>query len=536
MAVNTVSTKNPANEMERYALMLQQRAMEQKRQQTAAAKPKPVPMPPPTGHPTTRMTTPTSIPSRESSPRNAGTPQPSRPTSGTNLSSAVAGTQPKRDIDLQLALMANDVYSRPGENPAAGNELTKAGWTRLTPENGSYSLTDQNGKPSSINSRLLEDPASGFSTGIYKNDAGQYVVAFAGTNPAQFGDIKADIGQGLGVTTAQYDHAVNLAKKVQDIAGTGNVAFTGHSLGGGLAATAALATHETGVTFNAAGVSNETLRNLGYANPNDTRAQVAAAGTLRSYSVDGDPLTTVSALGAPEQLGTKWHVGITKSGVSVADPRDIGTLHGGSGPGQLYVEGVRSGNAQPGIVTNPTVKAVLDAVPLFGDLMPAQRNAALNLVGNGLNAEKGFRSDLLQIGDRAHSELAGVCRRPDAFSSIRVSGIGADAALDAAGSAASRVSEFGGRTVTALTDGLGTNIRDWGTTFGLDPGSVQATAKAVESSGDGTRDAIDGTGSVVEAVADKGGDAIAWGSSQIANGAKAAVNTVQRDLNPLNWF
>lgn len=58
MAVNTVSTKNPANEMERYAFMLEQRALEQKRQQAAAAKPKP----PLTGHPTTRMTAPQNTP------------------------------------------------------------------------------------------------------------------------------------------------------------------------------------------------------------------------------------------------------------------------------------------------------------------------------------------------------------------------------------------------------------------------------------------------------------------------------------------
>ena len=62
MAVNTVSTKNPANEMERYAFMLEQRALEQKRQQAAAAKPKPMPKPPLTGHPSTRVTTPTNTP------------------------------------------------------------------------------------------------------------------------------------------------------------------------------------------------------------------------------------------------------------------------------------------------------------------------------------------------------------------------------------------------------------------------------------------------------------------------------------------
>src|SRR3546814_2258293 len=93
----------------------------------------------------------------------------------------------------------------------------------------------------------------------------------------------------MGFETGQYSDAIALAQRADQVFGEGNVVVTGHSLGGGLASAAALATGASGVTFNAAGLSNETLESLGF-NPNAVRDSVSDSGQLRRYIVNGDPL------------------------------------------------------------------------------------------------------------------------------------------------------------------------------------------------------------------------------------------------------
>src|SRR3546814_12797552 len=88
----------------------------------------------------------------------------------------------------------------------------------------------------------------------------------------------------MGFETGQYSDAIALAQRAEQVFGEGNVVVTGHSLGGGLASAAALATGASGVTFNAAGLSNETLESLGF-NPNAVRDSVSDSGQLRRYIV-----------------------------------------------------------------------------------------------------------------------------------------------------------------------------------------------------------------------------------------------------------
>lgn len=122
---------------------------------------------------------------------------------------------------------------------------------------------DENNKVVSIPDlapSMLRDEQSGFDAAIYCNDQGQYVVAFRGTDQwfgPEGADIKANGGQALGLTTEQYKQAITLAQSAVEAFGKGNVIFTGHSLGGGLASAAMLATGAPGVTFNAAGLSGQ---------------------------------------------------------------------------------------------------------------------------------------------------------------------------------------------------------------------------------------------------------------------------------------
>jgi len=138
-----------------------------------------------------------------------------------------------------------------------------------------------------IDPSLLENPQTGFRAGIYTDGDGNHVLAFAGSN-----DVKdwtaANFRQGLGWESEQYDEAVQLAQLASAAYGD-DLAITGHSLGGGLAATAAMAVDGAAVTFNASGVHDRTIEGLGL-DPAAAKAD-AAAGQIRRYNVDGEALT-----------------------------------------------------------------------------------------------------------------------------------------------------------------------------------------------------------------------------------------------------
>ena len=186
----------------------------------------------------------------------------------TSFDQRLRGQDPQA-IDLQMAQIAEAVY-----NPAT---TSVAGWNRLD---------DAQLSAAGIDPASLENADTGFRAGVYTDGNGQYVLAYAGSNDVQ--DWITNARQGLGWDDKQYDQAVQLARDAQQAFGE-NVVITGHSLGGGLAATAALATDTTAVTFNASGVHDETLRNLGLdpaAVKND-----AENGQIRRYNVGGEILT-----------------------------------------------------------------------------------------------------------------------------------------------------------------------------------------------------------------------------------------------------
>ncbi len=100
---------------------------------------------------------------------------------------------------------------------------------------------------------------------IYTHDSGlnaalfvgreSSVLAFSGTSPSSWANWKANFTQAFGGSAAQYNIGIDLA-----ISLGGNVHFTGHSLGGGIASAAAIVTGGSATIFNAAGVHNNTLR------------------------------------------------------------------------------------------------------------------------------------------------------------------------------------------------------------------------------------------------------------------------------------
>lgn len=176
--------------------------------------------------------------------------------------------------DRILADLADDVYFPDRSRPIAGFvRLDKAEAERA-----------------GIPPEAMNDLPSGLTSALYRDDAGRYVLAFAGTYRTSLRSWKTNFAQGLGIPARQYVLAGRLGKLARGAFGD-ELVITGHSLGGGLATTAALKSGAPAVTFNAAGLSDQTIRGLGI----DATAarEYAAAGNIRTYVVAGDPLTVL---------------------------------------------------------------------------------------------------------------------------------------------------------------------------------------------------------------------------------------------------
>jgi hypothetical protein len=101
----------------------------------------------------------------------------------------------------------------------------------------------------------------GLQTKIYQDDK-NIVVAFAGTQ--DFKDWYENFKQGLGIGAPQYAAAAEIGRTINNNNKTGKkITFIGHSLGGGLAATAAALTGQKAITYNSAGVHPATLIDQG---------------------------------------------------------------------------------------------------------------------------------------------------------------------------------------------------------------------------------------------------------------------------------
>lgn len=118
------------------------------------------------------------------------------------------------------------------------------------------------------------------------------------------------------MTPAQYQVAVNLAKEVSFVvndrrpggfpSGGGSLRIVGHSLGGGLASAAALATNSKATTFNAAGVHPLVISEMTL-NRGDRSA-------INAIYVRGDPLTLFNAIPfVPNAIGVRSSVGPRRS-------------------------------------------------------------------------------------------------------------------------------------------------------------------------------------------------------------------------------
>ena len=181
--------------------------------------------------------------------------------------------QNAQPVDMTLAKLMRDVYDydRNGRQEGVGawkpmgdDELRRAG----------------------IDPTLLKNQSSGFLAVIYGDGQGRHVLAYSGTDEAK--DWLTNFGQGLGFETSQYNQAMALARQAKVAFGQ-DMVITGHSLGGGLAAAAAVSTDTPAITFNASGVHDKTLERIGL-DPDAVKRE-AGQGLIRRYAVDNEILT-----------------------------------------------------------------------------------------------------------------------------------------------------------------------------------------------------------------------------------------------------
>lgn len=224
-----------------------------------------------------------------------------------------------QDHDRDLAELAS-------ANNDAGDAGTGMGSTAVPPPY--EQVTDPQALADlGITPDMLHDETSGFNARVFTDPkTGEVVVAFNGTNFGEGNDVGEDV-TGTTVLSPQSEQAMRLAQAINSSAQADNVVYTGHSLGGRLAAVASMTSGNPAVTFNSAGVSSATQNYFAALNGSDPQAyrEQINAGQVRSYTTGNDPLTMVQERvpgvndAAPDSVGLRIHLGPTDNVGAITD-------------------------------------------------------------------------------------------------------------------------------------------------------------------------------------------------------------------------
>jgi hypothetical protein len=139
--------------------------------------------------------------------------------------------------------------------------------------------------PNAIEDRDLRNDTTGYRAALYQSESdGNIIMVSRDTEPHSLVDWKANIENGEGKDTKQYQAARNLAAKLHNAGKQFDVA--GYSKGGGLAQEAGLVSPDSKVyVFNSAGLNSASLARTGNAN------FVGLASRTSAFSSEGDFLT-----------------------------------------------------------------------------------------------------------------------------------------------------------------------------------------------------------------------------------------------------
>lgn len=208
---------------------------------------------------------------------------------------------------LDMGHISRDVYE-------VNSKLTNSHISRLS---------DQELQELGFETGLLDNEKTGFRAEVYRNSiTGEAVLAFQGTNFESVEDWKNNLQQGVGLTSPQYEQARRAADEFNTVFANEERSLTGHSLGGGMASYAALATGLEATTFNAAGLHTNTLDRVGATR--DDALDLVTAHHVGGEAVSWGQDSAVADLVAAGLLGG----GYAASSDFDPVPEAVGTRHG----------------------------------------------------------------------------------------------------------------------------------------------------------------------------------------------------------------
>jgi len=186
-----------------------------------------------------------------------------------------------------------------------------------------------------------EDKRAGFAYAVYESqyeEPSKPVLVFKGTETSNASGFirdfrKANIPQGIGLETDQYNQSINLGRKLSEKYPQG-FEVTGHSKAGGQAAAVGIITEQKTYTFNSAGVHENTVGK--YGKSPDAASQINSNGEplVDAYNFEHDVLSNTQDTAVP------WtKVGLIASGGvgTVAGAYAVATNAGPSASGKRHV-------------------------------------------------------------------------------------------------------------------------------------------------------------------------------------------------------
>lgn len=182
---------------------------------------------------------------------------------------APATAAPDTTRAQESALLAADVYNDRPSPPPGFRVADQGDLDRLN-----------------LTASMLEQPGSSFRARVYVTGQGadeRYVVAFRGSQSGE--DWLNNAQQATGSDSESYNKALAIGQRLSR--SEAPVTLAGHSLGGGLASAAAIASGRPADTFNASGLHGDTIRDAGRI----ATAAGRSAGAVEAFHVRGEALT-----------------------------------------------------------------------------------------------------------------------------------------------------------------------------------------------------------------------------------------------------
>ncbi len=162
-------------------------------------------------------------------------------------------------------------------------------------------LADSKWMVSTFKSAINDKSNNGLNAILYQRDKGdgtiEYAYVYAGT--ASITDLVEDVKQLVGASS-QYSEAVENARILSDELGDSELTFVGHSLGGGEAAAASMATGRDATTFNPAALTKGTVNSLNLNMSSNITNYITIGKPVmsigqRTYYVGGDPINNMQS-------------------------------------------------------------------------------------------------------------------------------------------------------------------------------------------------------------------------------------------------